>query len=105
VGSPAGGVVRSVGEVGRPALLGAGESLGVVVNLVGLGGGRGGGHPLSHHRFVGSWACDADPQLDALAELTAEGGDDRLAQVAFDLVLHKGCSTDSRANPSVMTSG
>ena len=32
---------------------------------------------------------DADTQLDALTELTAQRGDDRLAQVAFDLVLHK----------------
>ena len=90
VGSPAGVFVRPVGEVGRPAFLGTGESLGVLVDFVGFCAGGGGGEPVEAViGFVGSRAGDADTQLDALAELAAERGDDRLAQVAFDLVLHK----------------
>ena len=37
------------------------------------------------------WTGAGDPhtEFDALAELTAQCGDDRLAQMPFDLVLHK----------------
>ena len=37
----------------------------------------------------GLGAGDAHAEFDALAELAAQCGDDRLAQVPFDLVLHE----------------
>ena len=36
-----------------------------------------------------AWAGDSDTEFDALAQLSAQCGDDRLAKVPFDLVLHK----------------
>ena len=35
------------------------------------------------------WAGDPHTEFDALAQLTAQCGDDRLAKVPLDLVLHK----------------
>lgn len=86
-----GGVERPVGEVGRPALFCASEGFGDLVDLVGFQDrrlGRGRKSARAVVGFVGGRG-DADTEFDALAELAAERGDDRLAQVPFDLVLHK----------------
>ena len=74
----------------RPAFLGTREGLGVLVDFVGFCAGGGGREPVDAlFGFVGGRSGDTDTQLDTLAELTAQRGDDRPTQVTFDLVLHK----------------
>ena len=87
----------SLGEVGRPVLMRAGESLAVFVNLVDIG-----------QRFVGHQAVigfvtgqggDTDAELDLLAEPTAQRLGDLGTQVSFDFVLDEAAGHRQQSEP------
>ena len=100
----AGGVVRTGAEVGRPAFLGAGRASRSSSTSSASVRPAPAVKPLSPPSAsspVG--AAMRVTEFDALTQLAAQRVDDRLAcSISF---CTKGVGTDSRANPSVMTSG
>lgn len=108
--------MRPLGEVIRPARLGAVNGLAVFQRLVGVergviaGKGAVGSRERLRRRDQGvldivGWGSDADSQLDLLSEPAAERIGDRSPQMPFDLVLHEAARDRQQGKSSTIVSG
>jgi hypothetical protein len=82
-------VARPFSEVGRPALVGAGESFTIFVDFVGVDAEIVGLGDPDVVGFVGARGSDAHPEFNLTSESVAQRFSDLRPQMTFDLILHE----------------